>query len=118
MVAARPPIIFPHRHLLGIEPLSAQDIVQILDVAEEAVEVSRQADKKRNILRGRTQINLFFENSTRTQASFELAGKRLGADVMNMSVATSSVDGSMYWIPGGFPMKDSGVNYRMISGIL
>ena len=91
MVAARPPIIFPHRHLLGIEPLSAQDIVQILDVAEEAVEVSRQADKKRNILRGRTQINLFFENSTRTQASFELAGKRLGADVMNMSVATSSV---------------------------
>lgn len=91
MVAARPPIIFPHRHLLGIEHLSAQDIVQILDVAEEAVEVSRQADKKRNILRGRTQINLFFENSTRTQASFELAGKRLGADVMNMSVATSSV---------------------------
>ena len=91
MVAARPPIIFPHRHLLGIEHLSAQDIIQILDVAEEAVEVSRQADKKRNILRGRTQINLFFENSTRTQASFELAGKRLGADVMNMSVATSSV---------------------------
>ena len=62
MVAARPPIIFPHRHLLGIEHLSAQDIIQILDVAEEAVEVSRQADKKRNILRGRTQINLFFEN--------------------------------------------------------
>ena len=60
-------------------------------MAEEAVEVSRQVEKKRSILRGRTQINLFFEASTRTQASFELAGKRLGADVMNMAVANSSM---------------------------
>lgn len=84
-------LIFPHRHLLGIEGLSPQDIAILLDLAEEAIEVSRQVEKKRSTLRGRTLINLFFEASTRTQASFELAGKRLGADVMNMSVATSSV---------------------------
>lgn len=83
--------LFPHRHLLGIEGLSAQDIEILLQLAEAAVEVSRQIEKKRATLRGRTLINLFFEASTRTQSSFELAGKRLGADVMNMSVATSSV---------------------------
>jgi len=82
---------FPHRHLLGIEGLSPIDINSLLDLAEDAVEVSRQIEKKRATLRGRTLINLFFEASTRTQSSFELAGKRLGADVMNMSVATSSV---------------------------
>jgi aspartate carbamoyltransferase catalytic subunit len=82
---------FPHRHLLGIEGLSAQDISFLLDLADAAIEVSRQVEKKRSTLRGRTLINLFFEASTRTQSSFELAGKRLGADVMNMSVATSSV---------------------------
>ncbi len=84
-------LLFPHRHLLGIEGLSAQDIEILLDLAETAIEVSRQVEKKRATLRGRTLINLFFETSTRTQSSFELAGKRLGADVMNMSVATSSV---------------------------
>ena len=82
---------FPHRHLLGIEGLSRSDIEALLDLANEAVEISRQVEKKRATLRGRTQINLFFESSTRTQSSFELAGKRLGADVMNMSVANSSV---------------------------
>ncbi|MGQ0444036.1 MAG: aspartate carbamoyltransferase catalytic subunit [Beijerinckiaceae bacterium] len=82
---------FPHRHLLGIEGLSAPDISFLLDLAEAAIEVSRLVEKKRSTLRGRTLINLFFEASTRTQASFELAGKRLGADVMNMPVATSSV---------------------------
>jgi aspartate carbamoyltransferase catalytic subunit len=82
---------FRHRHLLGIEGLSAEDITILLDRAEGAVEVSRQIEKKRTTLRGRTLINLFFESSTRTQSSFELAGKRLGADVMNMSVQTSSV---------------------------
>jgi aspartate carbamoyltransferase catalytic subunit len=83
--------LFPHRHLLGIKGLSPLDIELLLDRAEAAVPVSRQADKKRPTLRGRTQINLFFEASTRTQSSFELAGKRLGADVMNMSVGNSSV---------------------------
>jgi len=81
---------FPHRHLLGVEGLSRPDIETLLAMAEEAVEVSRQVEKKRSDLRGRTQINLFYEASTRTQASFEIAGKRLGADVMNMSVARSS----------------------------
>jgi aspartate carbamoyltransferase catalytic subunit len=60
-------------------------------LAEEEITLNRQIEKKKSSLRGRTMINLFFENSTRTQASFELAGKRLGADVMNMSVANSSV---------------------------
>ena len=83
--------LFPHRHLLGIKGLSPLDITLLLDRAEAAVPVSRQAEKKRPVLRGRTQINLFFEASTRTQSSFELAGKRLGADVMNMSVGNSSV---------------------------
>ena len=82
---------FPHRHLLGMEGMSRFDILHLLELAEEAVEVSRQVEKKKTTLRGRTQINLFFEASTRTQSSFELAGKRLGADVMNMSVANSSV---------------------------
>jgi aspartate carbamoyltransferase catalytic subunit len=82
---------FPHRHLLGIEGLSRAEITGLLDLSEEASKLSRQVDKKRDDLRGRTLINLFFEASTRTQSSFELAGKRLGADVMNMSVSTSSV---------------------------
>src|ERR1700678_96734 len=83
--------VYPHRHLLGIEGLSKQDITHILDLAEGYIEKNRQIDKKHPILKGRTLINLFFENSTRTRMSFELAGKRLGADVINMSVATSSV---------------------------
>jgi aspartate carbamoyltransferase catalytic subunit len=83
--------VFPHPHLLGIEGLAPQDITALLDMADEAVALNRQVEKKRATLRGRTQINLFFEASTRTQSSFELAGKRLGADVMNMSVASSSV---------------------------
>jgi aspartate carbamoyltransferase catalytic subunit len=84
------PLAFPHRHLLGIEGLKRPDIETLLDMAEDAIEVSRQVEKKRATLRGRTQVNLFYEASTRTQASFEIAGKRLGADVMNMSVANSS----------------------------
>ena len=88
-ISASPP--FPHRHLLGIAGLSRLDIETLLDMAEAAAPLSRQVNKKKDTLRGRTQINLFFEASTRTQSSFELAGKRLGADVMNMSVATSSV---------------------------
>lgn len=85
------PKVFNQRHLLGIAELSPQEIQYLLDQADHAVSVSRQIEKKKNVLRGRTQINLFFEASTRTQSSFELAGKRLGADVMNMSVGSSSV---------------------------
>ncbi|TAM95911.1 MAG: aspartate carbamoyltransferase catalytic subunit [Rhizobiaceae bacterium] len=83
--------LFPHRHLLGIQALSPFDIELLLDRADAAVAISRQPQKKTSTLRGRTQINLFYEASTRTQSSFELAGKRLGADVMNMAVASSSV---------------------------
>jgi aspartate carbamoyltransferase catalytic subunit len=91
MTSPAPRPRFPHRHLLGIEGLTPHDIAALLDLADEAVDVSRQVEKKKATLRGRTQINLFFEASTRTQSSFELAGKRLGADVMNMSVASSSI---------------------------
>jgi aspartate carbamoyltransferase catalytic subunit len=83
--------LFPHRHLLGIGDLFPAEIELLLDRADVAVSISRQSEKKTSALRGRTQINLFYEVSTRTQSSFELAGKRLGADVMNMSVASSSV---------------------------
>src|ERR1700674_757955 len=89
--ASKSTFVLGHRHLLGIEGLSADDITGLLDLSEEYVELNRQVDKKRTSLRGRTQINLFFEASTRTQSSFEIAGKRLGADVMNMSVSSSSM---------------------------
>ncbi len=83
--------VLSRRHLLGIDGLSAAEISGLLDLSEEFVDLNRQIEKKRTTLRGRTQINLFFESSTRTQSSFELAGKRLGADVMNMSVAHSAI---------------------------
>ena len=82
---------FGLRHILGIADLSAADIDFLLDLAESYVELNRQADKKQTSLKGLTLINLFFENSTRTRTSFELAGKRLGADVINMAVSTSSI---------------------------
>jgi aspartate carbamoyltransferase catalytic subunit len=91
MTARAPLPLYPHRHLLGINGLSPLDIELLLDRADAAVALSRQKEKKSSSLRGRTQINLFYEASTRTQSSFELAGKRLGADVMNMAVASSSV---------------------------
>ena len=65
---------YPHRHILGIEGLSPDEITALLDRSEAYVEQNRQADKKKSLLRGRTIINLFFENSTRTRTSFELAG--------------------------------------------
>ncbi|MBP2227510.1 aspartate carbamoyltransferase catalytic subunit [Azospirillum agricola] len=83
--------IFPHRHLLGIEGLRAGEITRILDLADGYVEQNRRPVKKSALLDGRTLVNLFFENSTRTRTSFELAGKRLGADVINMSSDGSSV---------------------------
>jgi aspartate carbamoyltransferase catalytic subunit len=82
---------FRHRHLLGIEGLTPPEISLLLDRSERYVEQNRRPDKKQSVLRGRTIINLFFEASTRTRTSFELAGKRLGGDVINMSVSTSSV---------------------------
>ena len=90
-IAAKSTFVLSRRHLLGIDGLSYDEIIGLLDLAEEFVELNRQIEKKRASLRGRTLINLFFEASTRTQSSFELAGKRLGADVMNMAVGNSSL---------------------------
>jgi len=86
-----PQTLFPHRHLLGIEGLSASEISLLLDMSEDYVELNRQFEKKRAVLRGRTLINVFFESSTRTRTSFELAGKRLGGDVINISIESSAV---------------------------
>ncbi|WP_289082626.1 aspartate carbamoyltransferase catalytic subunit [uncultured Sulfitobacter sp.] len=82
---------FAHRHLLGIEHLSQDDITTLLDLADSYADLNRQPHKHSDALSGLTQINMFFENSTRTQASFEIAGKRLGADVMNMAMQASSI---------------------------
>ncbi len=82
---------FRHRHLLGIEELEPDEIGLLLDLSDSYAEQVRGPDKKSTLLRGRTVINLFFENSTRTRTSFELAGKRLGGDVINMSAESSSV---------------------------
>ncbi len=90
-MATKSTFVLSRRHLLGIEGLSPEEITGLLDLAEEFVVLNRQIEKKRASLRGRTLINLFFESSTRTQSSFELAGKRLGADVMNMAVANSAL---------------------------
>jgi len=83
---------YPHRHLLAIEGLEPPYIADLLDLAESYALLNRSGQTQRDLLRGRTLINLFFEDSTRTRTSFEIAGKRLGADVINMSVSTSSVN--------------------------
>ena len=82
---------FPRRHLLSVNDLDPIQVKDLLDLADGFVSLNRQAAKKVDLLKGRTLINLFFEASTRTQSSFELAGKRLGADVVNMSPRTSSI---------------------------
>jgi len=79
------------QHLLGIEYLTPQQINTILDLADHYATKNRTDSRNSNVLSGCTQVNMFFENSTRTQASFEIARKRLGADVMNMSMEASSV---------------------------
>jgi len=78
-------------HLLGIEHLRPEDITALLDLSDHYADQSRRGMTHRHVLEGLTQINMFFENSTRTQASFELAGKRLGADVMSMSMQATSI---------------------------
>ena len=79
------------KHLLGIQDLSINDVNLILDEANSFIKVNQSKNKKVDVLRGKTQINLFFEPSTRTQSSFELAGKRLGADVMSMNISNSAI---------------------------
>ncbi|GAN87154.1 aspartate carbamoyltransferase catalytic subunit [Komagataeibacter intermedius] len=82
----------PARHLLGVQGMHPSRITPFLDLAEHYALLNRSRKTPRDLLRGRTLINLFFEDSTRTRTSFELAGKRLGADVVNMTVASSSVN--------------------------
>ncbi len=82
---------FKHKHLLDISSFSKEDILYILDLSEKYVERNRSKNKSTDMLKGKELVNLFFENSTRTRTSFELAGKRLGAHVINIDIATSSI---------------------------
>src|ERR671939_1019531 len=82
---------FPKRHFLSATDLNEVEVGDLLDLADGFVALNRQTSKKLDLLKGRTLMNLFFESSTRTQTSFELAGKRLGADVVNMAVASSAM---------------------------
>ena len=91
MASATQAYTFQHRHLLGIEGLHPLDLTHLLDLAETYAEATRAGHRPEPVLRNKTVVNLFFENSTRTMSSFEIAAKRLGADVVNMPVAQSSV---------------------------
>jgi len=91
MAIQKEAVKFRHKHLLGIQSLSIPEVNYILDESMQFVDFNKREQKKLNILTGKTQINLFFESSTRTLSSFELAGKRLGADVMNMNVSNSAI---------------------------
>ncbi len=82
---------FKHKHLLGIEPLSREDILQILDTAKIFKGICKGTNKKFPALKGKLILNLFMENSTRTKSSFEIAEKRLGADTLNFSASASSL---------------------------
>ena len=82
---------YEKKHLLGIQDLSINDVNLILDEAKDYIKLNQSSNKRTDILKGKTQINLFFEPSTRTQSSFELAGKRLGADVMSMNISNSAI---------------------------
>lgn len=84
-------VTFNHRHLLGIEGLKAEEIDHILEVADSFVEISTRDIKKVPALKGKTVVNLFFENSTRTRSSFEIAAKRLSADLINFNSSVSSL---------------------------
>ena len=88
------------KHLLGIQDISISDVNFILNEAKTFIELNKSKNKKIDVLRGKTQINLFFEPSTRTQSSFEIKEKRLGADVMSMNMANSAVKkGETQFVP-------------------
>src|SRR5687767_14583663 len=91
MVEQARPAALRSRHLLGIDGLEADEIALILDTAEAMKEIGTRSIKKVPTLRGRTVVNLFFEPSTRTRTSFEIAEKRLSADTLSIATATSSV---------------------------
>ena len=83
--------VYPHRDLLGIEGLSPPEIIHLLNLSDSYVELNRSSDKASKALETLTIVNLFFENSTRTRTSFELAALRLGANVINMQIGDSSI---------------------------
>ena len=89
--ATVPSVVFPYRDLLGIEGLTPEEITLLLDLSERYTEANRRPGKKRKTMRGRTVINLFFETSTRTRSSFEIAEKRLSADSLNFSASASAL---------------------------
>ena len=91
MANSKKAIKISKKHLLGIQDLSIVDVKTILSESKNFIALNKSKNKKIDILRGKTQINLFFEPSTRTQSSFELAGKRLGADVMSMNITNSAI---------------------------
>ena len=91
MANVKKAIKIAQKHLLGIQDLSISDVNLILTEAKQFIDLNKSKNKKLDVLRGKTQINLFFEPSTRTQSSFELAGKRLGADVMSMNLNNSAI---------------------------
>ena len=91
MAISNKAIKISQKHLLGIQDLSIKDINYILNEAKNFITLNKSKSKKIDILRGKTQIILFFEPTTRTQSSFELAGKRLGADVMSMNITNSAI---------------------------
>ena len=91
MANVKKAIKISQKHLLGIQDLSISDVNFILSEAKQFISLNKSKNKKLDVLRGKTQINLFFEPSTRTQSSFELAGKRLGADVMSMNLNNSAI---------------------------
>src|SRR5919112_2608314 len=91
MTAPAPPAAWGRKHLLGLEDLSREEILAILDTAESFAEVSTRSRKKVPALQGRVVFNLFFENSTRTRTSFSLAAKRLSADVQDFTASVSSL---------------------------
>ena len=106
---------FPHRHILGIEGLSRADIEHVLDTSNAFLEVSRRPVRKVPTLRGKTVINLFYENSTRTRTSFEIAEKRLSADTLNFSASTSRYSSGAwprYGRPGMAGPKDTAPSKR------
>tara|TARA_B100000989_G_scaffold268913_1_gene223929 strand:+ start:373 stop:1311 length:939 start_codon:yes stop_codon:yes gene_type:complete len=82
---------FPHKHLLGIEGLEPPSINYLIELSQQFVDKLRISSSKFDFLKNKTCINLFFENSTRTRTSFELAGKKLGADILNISLGSSSI---------------------------
>jgi aspartate carbamoyltransferase catalytic subunit len=108
---------FTHKHLIDIKTLSREDIEYILDISEKYVEKNRSDNKSTDLLKGKELINLFFENSTRTRTSFELAGKRLGAHVLNMDVATSSINKGETLLDTGSNAECDAPGISLLSGI-